>query len=76
MLDTELYSLADLEEAVSGELAEVLSEALDALSELARESRQCKRWLAAAERGARISGEQTRLRVEEKLLYRSLLGAE
>lgn len=42
----------------------------------ASESADCRKWLTEAERGARISGELTKLRVEEKILYKTLLGLE
>lgn len=97
VLDTELYSLRDLEDVSRGSMKLKLDALLDEVSQMAAKSVQCRTWLRDAERGAKVSGRSsglassngmaskatngsanqvtgTRLRVEEKLLYRSLLG--
>ena len=94
VLDTELYSLRDLEDVSRGAMKLKLDALLDEVSQMAAKSTQCRTWLRDAERGAKVSGRSSglvssatkgasgsalqatgmRLRVEEKLLYRSLLG--
>ena len=86
VLDTELYSLKDLEDVSRGAMKLTLDALLDQVSSMASRSAQCREWLRDAERGAKVTGRGggllavqsstagTRLRVEEKLLYRSLLG--
>ena len=66
--------MQDLKQVHDGELASLLADTLDRLTDMARKSSACRKRLVEAERGARIAGQLTKLRVEEKLLYRSLLG--